>query len=381
MKHHRYLVLLAVALLTIGCGKSYKMKPSEQELPSPWATARHDLTSTGALPQAAFSGKLSKCWQTGSNDKPSGPLSVQNGRLIYSGTRKKLKFYDATTGRYLGAYKTGFPVQSGVVVPDTIAYYGTAPYRNKLYAVNLRKRSRLWEHKAHDIASGLLYYDNMLLGASGDGRIFALNSSDGTPIWEYQAEGGCVAGPSLDGRMLYQPSDFGRIHYLRVTDGKHGCSAKLMAAITGQVAVGEFAYACDVTGNVGAFDKTTCDTEWKRTLDAPIWGAPALADGILYIGTTAGTVWALDGDTGNDLWRIDVGEVIKGGVIVVGDFVIAATMRGNVLAIARSDGSITSQVHIHGAIEQSPVSDGTRIFVATQKGKIAAFGDCPPDPD
>lgn len=376
MNYHRFLVAIIVALLAAGCGKSYKMKPSEREQPSPWPHVRLDQQATGAMTEAEFSGTLNKCWETSSNDKPSGPLSLQHGNLVYSGTRKKLKFYNAATGRYLGAYKSGFAVQSGVIVPDSIAYYGTAPYRNKLYAVNLRKRSRLWEHEVRNIASGLLHYNDLVIGAGAAGRVFALKDSDGVPEWEYEVEDRFIAGPSRNQNMLYQPSDFGRIYYLRATDGRLGCTARLTAGIAGQVAVGEFVFACDVQGNVGAFNRTDCETEWKRTLDAPIWGAPALADGILYIGTTAGTVWALDASDGRDLWRVDLEEVIKGGVIVVGEFVIAATMRGNLLAIKRSDGSIASRAHIHGAIDQSPVSDGTRIFVATQKGKIAAFGNC-----
>jgi outer membrane protein assembly factor BamB len=376
MKHTSFLALILCLLLTAGCSKTYKMKPSERELPSPWTFARQDKQATAAITTTTFSGNLSRCWETSSNDKPSGPLSVQKGHLIYSGTRKKLKFYDVSSGRYLGSLKSGFAAQSGVVIEDTIAYWGTAPYRNRMFAVNLRNRSRLWDSETHNIANGLLYHDHQLLGATGDGRVFALDPDEGTTIWQHQTPDRFTAGPSLHEHMLYQPSDIGKIYYLRATDGKLGCTARLMAAITGQVAVGDLVFACDVLGNVGAFDRSVCDTRWTRTLDGPIWGAPALAENTLYVGVTTGRVWAIDGSTGHDLWYTDLGEVIKAGVIVVGDHVIAATMRGKLFAISRADGSITSQAQIHGAVEQSPVSDGHRIFVATQKGKIAAFGHC-----
>lgn len=67
---------------------------------------------------------------------------------------------------------------------------------------------------------------------------------------------------------------------------------------------------------------------------APVEGSPAVANGVVYVGSTDGFVYALDATTGDTLWAWDEGDPIASEVAVTTGVVYAATSGGSVVAIA-----------------------------------------------
>ena len=45
-------------------------------------------------------------------------------------------------------------------------------------------------------------------------------------------------------------------------------------------------------------------TKWTFKTDGPIIGSPAIANGVIYIGSTDGNVYALDQETGKQIMRL-----------------------------------------------------------------------------
>ena len=44
-------------------------------------------------------------------------------------------------------------------------------------------------------------------------------------------------------------------------------------------------------------------TKWTFKTDGPIIGSPAIANGVVYIGSTDGNLYALDQETGKQKWK------------------------------------------------------------------------------
>jgi outer membrane protein assembly factor BamB len=69
---------------------------------------------------------------------------------------------------------------------------------------------------------------------------------------------------------------------------------------------------------------------WERTYDAFVAGAPAFADGRLYLALTNGRVLALDAQKGGELWSFDFKARMSAPPTVVGDVVVVGATGGTV---------------------------------------------------
>lgn len=74
---------------------------------------------------------------------------------------------------------------------------------------------------------------------------------------------------------------------------------------------------------------------WPAVFEAgsAITGQPAVADGVVYIGTQAGEVFALDAETGEQIWVFHAGSKIEGSPAPIGGAVLVITADGEVIAI------------------------------------------------
>ena len=77
---------------------------------------------------------------------------------------------------------------------------------------------------------------------------------------------------------------------------------------------------------------------WQTRLGGEAYAAPVVADGIVYIGTTAGAFDAVDAKDGKIAWAFAVGSPIFGAAAVDGDAVFFASDNGNLYKLDRASG-------------------------------------------
>ena len=145
--------------------------------------------------------------------------------------------------------------------------------------------------------------DGMLLFTSLDHNLYALEPQDGSEIWRLDLGGAAPVAPVVHEGRLYTGS-FARKIYEISPDGR------IMAEFT--------------TG------------DW-------VWGAPAIADGVLYAADLGGTVYALEIDQGRFrlLWDSEVSErAIRATPVVSGEYVIVAARDQKLYWLDRNDGQI-----------------------------------------
>jgi outer membrane protein assembly factor BamB len=81
-------------------------------------------------------------------------------------------------------------------------------------------------------------------------------------------------------------------------------------------------------------------TVWKISLNGPVAGPPAIAEGRLYVGDSSGQLVCLNADDGKEHWRVKLKGPLRGSPMAVGQQVFAVA--GNQLFALKADSGQTS---------------------------------------
>ncbi len=77
---------------------------------------------------------------------------------------------------------------------------------------------------------------------------------------------------------------------------------------------------------------------WRVSLPGPVRSTPAVADGVVYVGSAGGWLHALERDDGKELWRYRTGAATHGSPAVWGGLVFVTDMDGTLYAVDRASG-------------------------------------------
>ncbi len=373
----RLLILIpavALALVIAGCGAQFRYEREELANPSPWPVPRGTVEATGAYPGGTFAGHLDVLWEKRDPGKPSGPLTLQHGFLVYPSVKRRFRFRDSETGDYIGKIKSRAPSQTGLTGRDSIGCFAVQPPRNQLTCMDLLHGDHLWQTPVKDASGGSIIVENrLLIGAAG--RLTAYNLSDGEIAWTFEVEDRFTAPPSYGRGTVFQPGESGTLYALESDSGQERFRVELDGPSVAAAAVGDLVYAADMRGHVFGLDPADGRVVWKTDVGGPVWTAPAVADGRVFVGHSGGEVVALDAVDGHVLWRFETIEVVRASVTVVGSYVIAGTLGGNLYSLNAADGTVVDRRELKGGIAEAPVTDGARVYVATEDGYIICFGE------
>ena len=157
---------------------------------------------------------------------------------------------------------------------------------------------------------------NTLYVCTMDGRILALNSANGAQKWTWTAPAAQI-GKVQPGNLTSIGSTF------------FNCSR----GGTGQLKPGHF------------------------------YGAPALANGTIYIGYFKGLVYAIDAATGEGVWEHDIKSNIASGLTVAENTVFIGSSNGNLTALDAGNGSVEWEFSTEDEVWSTPsVVDGVVYF-------------------
>jgi outer membrane protein assembly factor BamB len=137
--------------------------------------------------------------------------------------------------------------------------------------------------RGHQVASPLLWNDTVLV-ASADGKLYAFDPSTGDELWNYSvsSSSGISSSPLVYANLVIVVSDDGTVTAVKQSGTK----------------------------------------AWSVDLGTSVSSAPALFDGTLYIGTEDGSVRAVAADGSGILWSASIGGTILGSPVALTDRVI-----------------------------------------------------------
>lgn len=200
-----------------------------------------------------------------------------------------------------------------------------------------------------------------------------------------------ITGPIVAGGMIYTMDAAGQV--TAVTRGGQIAWSRSVVP-EGQVpdggTGGGFAEAGGVLfvttgfGEVLALDPASGGTIWRKTLDAPIRAAPAVADGRVIVVQRDDTAYALDARNGGILWRVQGvgGPGLLGGAspAIDGQLAVLPFASGEVLGVLARNGLGVWGTAVTGGrpdvarnnivdVSGDPVIDGDVVFASNQAGR------------
>ena len=368
------LTLLFAGIIVSGCSKHFILPRTEIKTPVSWQFPRKDIQARAAI-ESNFMGQLNLKWEKKNSESPLGPLTIGAGKLIYTGSRYRMFFYDLKSGDYLGMYRAKRGVQTGLVVVDSLAYFAIGPEKNQLICLNLLNRRVSWDFDIKDVTGTPIIIENRIYAGSATGEMVCLDRHTGEPIWRQLAEGRCLAGPSGDGDMVLFPQDNGKILGVKAATGDIIFEAKLDQPLVTKAVIGDKVYITGAEGGFYALDESSGTIVWEETFSHPIWTSPALDDGMLYFGDNGGNLRALTAEEGTVLWQYKADGVIVASPIIVGDYLLFASLDRHLYCLDKNTGTLVSKREFKRGIEVPAVSDGKVICVAAHDGTIQCFGD------
>ncbi len=231
---------------------------------------------------------------------------------------------------------------------------------------------------------------NMAIGA-GTGRIFAVDIGAAS-----DRRHRITADPIVAAGLVFA-MDSGATVTATTTGGGRVWSADLRPADErdasasggGLAFEGNRVFATTGYGELVALDARTGGVAWRQKVDAPISGAPTVANGTVYVlGRDAGG-WAVRANDGKVLWRVFGNDGMAGvmGVsapAVSGTTVVIPQATGQLMAIDTRTGAQIWNADVAGArvgrsitlfrdMSGDPVIAGNTVYAGTSSGRTAAF--------
>lgn len=213
------------------------------------------------------------------------------------------------------------------------------------------------------------------------------------PRWRAQLGGGIYAPVAVRDGVAYIGTTSGVFNAINVRDGSFAWAVPVGRGVFGEALVTEDAvyFTCD-NGYLFKLARADGKEIWKYDLggervprvlmhptvnDVQFWDhrspKPALADGVLYVGSADGSFHAVKADTGERVWRVETKARIRSDALIDGPRVVFGNFRGQLFALDRATGQEVWKLESYAPIIAAPSLIGDRIVFANRGGFVAAL--------
>ncbi len=284
---------------------------------------------------------------------------------------------DALTGRLLWNSPDGGRMSSPAVAGNVV-YVGSDDWN--VSALNASTGALLWKFRTGAVVDSSPALSNGIVYAgSRDGNLYALDAATGTLLWNYPTGGMVRSSPAVAYGIVYFGSDDDKVYALDAGTG----------ALLWNYTFGDEFFSPSVSNgvvyvkdydNLYALDSTTGAKIW----DYPVRGygdsCPAVADGVVYIGSDNGNLYALDAATGNLLWSYAAGSMVRSSPSVANGVVYFGSENGVVHALDAGTGDLLWTCITGGEGFSNPAIANGVLYIQGRVGYLYALTTLPEDP-
>jgi len=305
--------------------------------------------------------------------------------VVYFGVKSGVYALLAANKKQIWHYQ--IPAQSGNSLSiQSLIVVGKTVYINtndgKVYALNTVDGTPLWQSQfAPSNGAVLKVVDGRVYVFSVDGTIYALNANDGSPLWHYQysSTGGNYTAGVVDNGTIYIGSSDGNVYALNAANGsllwnfRTENPSDTVFVGSGIICVAsQPADVSDFSESFYGLRPSDGKQLWYFHIDS--YGNdpyPVVGNGMVYIGTID-TLDVLDANTGSLSWQQKV-EIVNGMTLANGIIYVSAGDGGVYAYNADTGTPLWNQPA--GLNESGPLAANKIVYVGTRyNGRLIAFG-------
>ncbi|HET9659750.1 MAG TPA: PQQ-binding-like beta-propeller repeat protein [Thermomicrobiales bacterium] len=326
---------------------------------------------SGVLAGPALEGNPYRAWRydAGSDLRSTPAIS---GAVAYFGTNDGyLIALDMLTQKPKWSFDLGgYPVRASPAIADRTVYLANG---FSVFAIDADTGNQRWKF-AMDYAgeSSPTVTDGVVYVASKENHLYAIDTKTGKQLWFYKTDGLLFGSPSVSGDKVVIGGDDGDLFAVDRTNGHLAWKIALDSGIYSTPAIdGERVYVTTKNKTTVAVDLASGDEIWSY----PVGGSasPAVADGVVYIGSDDGAIYAIDAAKGGDpLWLFATGGAAVRSPIVAGDEVVFAT-GATVTSLNRETGEVVWQYPVGDDVTTEPVVLDGYLYVGDKNGYFYAI--------
>lgn len=240
-------------------------------------------------------------------------------------------------------------------VPNAIGPKNTSPDQSI---------EELWAFKDPNgsIGAPLLYVNQTLYAGSDDGKLYAINPTNGSLQDSFNIGGKIRNAPTFRDNILYVSTDSGEVKAINRPDKTEFWSNDI-GAQTPPIVVDKTVYV-GTNNHLYALDEFGGEKRWRFHTGSRV-NAPAITDGTVYFGTKNGNVYALNRSDGSKQWESNHNNTAKSPV-VSGENVYFTFIDddfggdGHIKSVNKSDGSENwNKKFGEGGVSPPVVANGT----------------------
>ena len=311
------------------------------------------LDSHGAV--SAFSaGSGSRIWRvslTPENEKDEegygGGLAADQGRIYAATGFGTVVALDPRSGRKLWEKTLGVPMRASPSAAGGRVFVTTI--EGRFYALSGADGSEIWSFRGVPERASLLtnvspaVSDDIVVVPYPSGDVVALSVASGEPLWSDSLASSrsrtsltSLSNPSrpvIDGSMVFAVGHSGRMIAAERKSGARVWSRNIRGTQPPWVA-GDAVYVVDVGGRLLALTRGQGKLLWVAKMPGGgIWSGPVLAGGRLWLASSKGLLVGVDARTGTVAAKRDLGEPVYIAPVVADGRMYVLTDDAKLLAL------------------------------------------------
>ena len=316
-------------------------------------------------------------------------LAVQGKRVFASGHGGLVAAFNLHTGRRLWETNTRLPLGGGPAVHGGLVVVGGT--EGHVVALSASSGKQLWKVALTSaIISPPAVSGHLVAVRTIDGELHALSPSNGKELWETQQEMPSLtlrgaAIPVIAHNMVVSGFANGKVLAVNASDGTqmwvatvsqpHGQTAiERLSDVQGPVIVADKdVYAVGYHGTVDMLALNSGQAWWSHK--ASSFRGLALGEHAVYMSTADGAVVALNRKNGSVIWRQ---KALRYRALTApadsSDGIVVADYQGYVHWLNKRTGAFEARTESGGVrVSNRPIAIGNEVLVINDVGDISAF--------
>lgn len=276
-----------------------------------------------------------------------GGLAADSGRLYVANGYGIVAALDPSSGRVLWQKNIGAPVRAAPTAVGDRIYVVTV--QGRFYCLSGGDGAEVWSSRGLPQQASIMTTTspavdgNVVVVPFPSGDVMALKVSDGTPVWTENlartrqtselASMSDVARPVIDNGTVFAIGHAGRMVATQSGSGERLWSVNI-PGIQAPAVGGDTVFVVDTHGQLMALSRNDGKTRWTAQLPGSSnWSGPVLAGGMLWLTSNKGQLVAAEATTGKIVSQQDLGEPIYIAPIVAQGRMFVLTDAAKLIAL------------------------------------------------